>query len=163
MQDSEVLAIVRASAPRRWLAVSLMASLGLLLLWVAISTPPTLGWQIFLIAMGAGSLWLADRLRRATANWLELTRDGLRDNTGQIVIAMDQIRQVERGMFAFKPSNGFLIHGSEPMAKAWEPGLWWRFGKRVAIGGVTAASQTKFMSEIIAAQLFERDGAGRDA
>ncbi len=39
----------------------------------------------------------------------------------------------------------------------WRPGLWWRVGRRIGVGGMTPASQTKFMSEIIAAMIAQRD------
>ena len=161
-QKPEVLAVVRASAPRRWLAVGMMAVLGGLLLMVAVTEPPELGWQVFLFLMGGGSIWMADRLRRATEGWLELTADGIRDSSGHMVVALKNVTKVERGMFAFKPSNGFLIHADTKMERAWHPGLWWRLGKRVAVGGVTPGSQTKMMSEILAAMLMERDEAGKN-
>jgi len=69
------------------------------------------------------------------------------------------IERVDRGVFAFKPSNGFLVRTREPSARAWRPGLWWRFGRRIGVGGVTSANQTKAMSEILAAMLAERDYA----
>lgn len=156
--DSEILAVLRASTPRRWLAVGMQVFLGLLLLWVAGTTPPTIGWQVFLVAIGVASLFMAYRLYQATDNQLELTADGIRDSTGRMLISLSQVRKVERGMFAFKPSNGFLVHGTEPLGRAWEPGLWWRLGRRVAIGGVTAASETKAMAEILSALVAQRDG-----
>ena len=57
MQD-EVLAVVESSAPRRWLALVMLVGLGGLLIYVAVLTPPTLIWQVFLIALGAASLWM---------------------------------------------------------------------------------------------------------
>lgn len=160
-EDPEILAVVRTSAPRRWLAVGVQGFLGLLLLWVAGTTPPeVLGWQVFLIVMGLAWLYMANRLRVATEAQLELTADGLRDSTGRVLMPLAQVRRVERGMFAFKPSNGFVVHGTEALGRAWAPGLWWRLGRRVAVGGVTAASETKAMAEIMSALIAQRDGTG---
>jgi len=66
MQD-EVLATIEASAPRRWLALAVLTILGGLLIYVAVVTPPELIWQVFLIVLGALTLWLAQRMFQATA------------------------------------------------------------------------------------------------
>ncbi|MCR9126786.1 MAG: hypothetical protein NXH82_11740 [Rhodobacteraceae bacterium] len=159
MQD-DVLARVYASAPRRWLGVGMLTTVGTLVIYVALATPPELGWQLFLLATGAVSLWLADKMRRATMGAIELTETELRDETGQTIVAIADIESIDRGIFAFKPSNGFLIKTRAPGPRRWQPGLWWRTGRRLGVGGVTAAAQTKFMSEMISAILTQRD-AGR--
>ncbi len=156
MQD-EILAVVEASAPRRWIGVGMLTVVGTLVIYVALASPPTLGWQLFLIVAGAGSLWLARGLWIATLDRLELTREVLRTSAGDVVAVVEEIEALDRGIFAFKPSNGFLIRTKNPNARSWAPGLWWRIGKRVGVGGVTAASQTKFMSEVLAAIMAERD------
>lgn len=157
MQD-EVLAVVEASAPRRWLALVMLVALGVLLIYVALMTPPPLMWQVFLIALGAGSLWMAQSMYAATSGRVELTDSEVRTGTGEVIARIEDIEQVERGAFAFKPSNGFLIRTRVPAARAWRPGLWWRLGRRIGVGGVTPGSQTKFMAEMISAMLAERDG-----
>ncbi len=156
MQD-EILAVVEASAPRRWIGVGMLTMVGTLVIYVALASPPTLGWQLFLIVAGAGSLWLARGLWIATLDRLELTREVLRTSAGDVVAVVEEIEALDRGIFAFKPSNGFLIRTKNPSARSWAPGLWWRIGKRIGVGGVTAASQTKFMSEVLAAIMAERD------
>lgn len=156
MSDT-VLATVQASQPRRWMGVIMLAVVGALVLYVAMSTPPSLAWQVFLVLVGVAALWMAERMRRATEQKLELTETELRCSDGQLVARIEDIENIERGAFAFKPSNGFLITLKTPGARVWQPGLWWRLGRRIGVGGVTPGSQTKFMSEIIAAQLAERD------
>ena len=157
-EDLEVLAVVEASPARRWLAILILISLGGLTLYMAMVSPPAFIWQVFLVGIAAASLWLAERMRRATATRIELTKAGLRDSEGRFLAELAVISGVERGMFAFKPSNGFLVKMREPGAATWQTGLWWRLGRRIGVGGVTAASQTKAMADILAALLIERDG-----
>lgn len=155
--SDEVLATVAASAPRRWLGVSVMAILGGLLIYLALAKPPQhFGWQFFLLAFGGWALWLAQRTHRATQEVVELTREGLRDSTGEVLVTISDIERVERGTFAMKPSNGFLLRLKKPRSRRWQPGLWWASGKRVGIGGVTPGSQTKVMAQMIEALLAER-------
>lgn len=154
--DDDILATVRVSVLRRWLGVGVLLGFGGMVIYIALAVPPALHWQIFLLLIGAGSLWMAERMRRATALQLELTREELRCSDGTRIAAVGEIEAVERGTFAFKPSNGFLIRTRAGDARAWYPGLWWRLGRRVGVGGVTSAPQTKAMSEILAAVLAER-------
>lgn len=154
--EPEVLATVSASAPRRMLGIVVLAALGGLLIYAALAQPPeTLGWQVFLLAAGGITLYLTERMRRASVATLELTRAGLRDSEGRMLARLDQIEAVNRGVFAFKPSNGFVLITRDAQARHWNPGLWWRIGRRVGVGGVTPAAQTKFMAEMIQTLLDE--------
>lgn len=155
--NDEVLARVSASAPRRWLGVGVLTALGAILLYVGFAAPPaSLAWQLFLVLFGLGALWVAEKTRRATEREIELTAEGLRDSAGERIAGLDQIKAIERGMFAMKPSNGFLIRLHSGAERRWLPGLWWRLGRRVGIGGVTPGSQTKVMAQMLEAMIAER-------
>lgn len=152
-----VLATITASPGRRILGIGALWFLSLMVIYVAIAQPPELGWQIFLLVLGGGSIWIAELMRRATSVSLELTRHELRDSAGVVLARMDEVTGLDRGMFAFKPSNGFLLRLDTKKPRAWRPGLWWSLGSRIGVGGMTPAHQAKFMAEIIATLLAERD------
>lgn len=152
MPQQEVLAELQASAPRRWMAVAIMAVLGGLLIYIALAIPPAvLGWQVFLLVFGGLAIWLAEVTRRATELTLTLTETEITDSSGKKVAAISEIEGVSRGMFAFKPSNGFVLRLNTRKPRRWRPGLWWSLGKRVGIGGVTPGPQGKAMAQIIEA------------
>lgn len=155
--DTEILASVEASPIRRWIGVTMLVGLGGLVIYVALASPPALEWQIFLIVLGVLALWMADRMRRATEHRIELTETELRSSEGLRIALVADIETMDRGVFAFKPSNGFLIKTRTPGLRTWRPGLWWRIGRRVGVGGVTPGGQTKTMSEILAAMIAQRD------
>ena len=157
MNDDKVLARITASTPRRMIGVGALVFLGGLLCYLALAAPPALLWQAMLLVLGAGALWLASFMYRATASELELTETQLRDTNGMVLAEMDDVVSVDRGAFAMKPSNGFTLVLNRPQAKCWRPGLWWRLGRRVAVGGVTAGAMTRPMADIIAAMIAQRD------
>lgn len=157
--DDEILATVAASAGRRFLGIGMLALLGVMVIYVALTNPPALGWQVFLLAFGTIALMVADAMRRATAFRLELTREELRDTGGDVIARVAEIKSVDRGAFAFKPSNGFLLRTSTSAPRRWRPGLWWRIGARIGVGGMTPGRQTRNMAEIIAIMIAERDQA----
>jgi hypothetical protein len=159
--DEKVLAVVEASGPRRVIALAMLVGLGGLLLYLAFATPPeALGWQVFLVAAGALSLWAADRMRRATMGRLVLTASTLTDADGTVLARIDELEKLERGVFAFKPSSGFLLKLRRSGPAEWRPGLWWRLGRRVGVGGVTPRYQTRAMAELIELRLARRDAEG---
>lgn len=160
--DEEILAVVQASAARRWFGIAMLAGIGALVIYVALASPPALGWQIFLIVTGLAALVMADKMRRATVSRIELTREELRDSQRGTIVRVADVEVLDRGFFAMKPSNGFLIRAAQRGDRVWQPGLWWRLGRRIGVGGVTAAAQTKAMSEILAAMLAERQLEGDD-
>jgi len=156
-QSQDILANARASVPRRWLGIGMLAFLGGLLIYVALSTPPeVIGWQAFLVILGGASIFLAEKMRRATELTLILTQAGLSDSDGVIVAGIDEIEGVSRGTFAAKPSNGFTLRLKQGGVRRWQPGVYWRLGRRVGIGGVLPGPQTKFMAEMLEAMLVER-------
>ena len=154
--ENGVYARVQASPARRIFAYAVLFMLGVLLLYLPLMQPPTPFWTIVMLAMGFAALWGAERLRRATLNVIELTDGEVRDSSGLVLARMDEIELVDRGVFAFKPSNGFTLVLRNKKPRGWAPGLWWRLGRRVGVGGVTSAGQAKFMAEQIAFRLKDR-------
>lgn len=159
MTDDKILARASATGPRRVIGVGTMGGLGLLLLWLAVMQPPANPlWLVFLIVLGVAALWVAQHMWRVTARELVLTEEALTDSSGAVIARMADVVKVDRGAFALKPSNGFALMLSEPGPRAWHPGLWWRTGRRVAVGGVTAARDTKPMADIISVLVMRRNG-----
>lgn len=153
----EVLATIEASGPRRIMGVAMLAAIGVILIYVGMTTPPAAGWLIFLLVTGILALWAAVRMWQATTERIELTEEVLRSSDGTVIVRVEDVEKIDRGFFAFKPSNGFLIRSKAPGDRVWQPGLWWRSGRRIGIGGVTPGSQSKALSEILAAMIVQRD------
>jgi len=142
------------------MGVGMLGMVGALVIYVALSTPPSAGWLVFLLVVGLFAIWLAARMWQATQYHIELTEDELRSSDGNVIARVDDIKSIDRGFFAFKPSNGFLIKTKTPASRIWQPGLWWRFGRQIGIGGVTPGSQSRAMSEILAAMVAMRNQGG---
>lgn len=149
--------IIRPAQARRIIGTGLLLNLGALFFWVAATEPGLTGLARAVPgAFGVLALWSAVEVWRATAHGLELTGDELRDTSGRLVARMEDIVATERGVFAFKPSNGALLRTRDPASMAWVPGVWWRYGRRIGIGGMTPKHETKAMAEIIELRLRER-------
>jgi len=104
-------------------------------------------------------LWGAQRVRLVTMQHITLTQDELRLSDGVVLARVADVASVVRGTFAFKPSHGFVVILKEPSRGGWAPGMWWRLGRRIGIGGVLPRNASKFMAERLALLIAERDGA----
>jgi hypothetical protein len=155
--SEDIIAEVEPSGSRRWIGIAMLLALGGLILYLAFAQPPAnFGWRVFLVVFGVGALWVAHRLQVATTKRLFLTESMLMDSDGVVLARTDEIVAVDRGMLAIKPSNGFMLKLKNPAPRAWQPGLWWRLGRRVAVGGVTSGGQTRAMADIIAVMIAKR-------
>ncbi len=158
---------IAASPLRRGMATAVLVGLGGLLLWVAVvSWSGAAGgsgdlFRLALAVIGAGAVLAALRLRQATQACIVLSALGVSDDAGRVLAPLDNILGVDRGPFAFKPSNGFALRLARAMPAGWAPGLWWRFGRRLGVGGVLGRAETKAMAEMLTMMLADR-AAGRD-
>jgi|SRR6056297_300040 len=154
--DDEGVLRLGATPGRRVIGTGSVAALGAMLVWGALGTATVPLSQAVMAVLGLMALWLARRMWRATGEHLVLTRDALESSDGRILARMDDIVSVARGPFAFKPSNGVMITLRQRGPFAWEPGLWWRLGRRIGIGGVTAKTPARVMAERIEARIASR-------
>lgn len=144
---------VHAAPARRALALAVIFGLGGLLLALVFVRPPAPGWAMFLVALGAGALWLAEAMRRGTRTALLLDRTGLRHEGGALIAAWDQIARIERGVLALKPAGGFTLVLRRRAARGWVPGMWWRLGRQVGVGGILRRPELRALADAIAARL----------
>ncbi|MDD9921486.1 MAG: hypothetical protein OXQ92_04270 [Boseongicola sp.] len=155
-RDDRVLVTVQPSVFRRWVAILIFIALGAVLIWVAAKSANSIVLQVAFLGFGLLSVLAADKIRRATDDGIELTRKGLRTISGTHLARVENVEKVDRGAFAFKPSNGFVVKLKEAEdPRGWAPGLWWRGGKLLGVGGVVSAGETKAMAELLTAIIMD--------
>ena len=148
--ESDVIIELKPSPIRIWVAILSVSILGAFLLWVSASgaTGSLLATLLFMVFAGL-CFFGAHGLYRTRGLSLILRKDGLFENTGRTLCTREEIERIDRSFFALKPSNGFVVELKKPSARAWAPGLWWRFGKRVGVGGVTPIGESKAMADLM--------------
>ena len=150
------IAVLCPSPARRAVGIGMLIALGGLLVYMGLSTLEAPAAGLVIIALGMSALWAGHRVWIATKSSLELMDSGLYSSDGSTIAEIDNVARVDLGIFALRPSGGFQIVLKSPMHRSWKPGLWWRFGTRVGIGGVTPKAEAKAMAEALAALVQEQ-------
>ena len=152
----DVIATLEPTLGRRWFGVFVLSILGsLLIIFTMTQSPEDLSLKIVFLIVGLLFIWQAQWNLRVTKYGLYLTKEGLFDAQNSLICPLYNMAEVDRGMFAFKPSNGFLIRLHEAQPKGWAPGLYWRLGRRLGIGGATDPSQNKAMARALELLIME--------
>ena len=151
--ETQIIAQLTPSPMRRVAAVIVLLGLGLLCvnLGLAADTASAVV-RVLMFALGAGALWLAMRCWRATSRGVVLHNDGTLCESGEggrLLAHVSDVTSVARGPLATKPSQGLTLVLRVADRAGWAPGLWWRLGKRLGLGGVTRAHEGKAMAEAI--------------
>ena len=141
---------LQASGPRRAVMLTMMAAMGILLVLLGFQMDGgAFLFKAAFVVIGLGFLSLLPATARASARYLVLTKAGLTDDQGTLLVAVENVRSVERGAFAFKPSNGFLVRLHQAQPRAWVPGLWWMQGRQMGVGGIIPSGAAKSAAEIL--------------
>ncbi len=154
-----IYARVPVAPSRRMLAMIILYGLGAFVLYLSFNGLSGIGGSVIMIALAAGCFWAGEQMRRSAGVEVVLTDNGVETSEGLMLAQMDNIQLVNRGALAAKPSTGFTLVLKTPQPRTWRPGLWWRIGRRVGIGGITGAGATKFMAEQIALRIDARDSS----
>lgn len=154
----EVLAALTPSLARRVFGAGVIMLLGALALWLAATASVTLGLRLLLVVPGMIAIGGAVRLWQVTALRIELTETELRDSAGTRLARIADVTRIDSSMLALKPSNGFVLRLAEKQPRGWAPGLWWRMGRHLGVGGITSAGEAKVMAEKLAILLARRGG-----
>lgn len=148
------LAAIRRPETMRW--TLLIGLFGLAAICGAIAYA-SIGESFATVVMMAGAGLALLVLGRALF-FTEATKvvfDGARliDDSGHVLCTLEDIDRVERGFALFKPSSGFVLTLKVPGARGWSPGLWWRYGRRIGVGGATPGRAGRYMADAITAAM----------
>lgn len=141
---------VRRPETLKWIMLIAIAILFVMTLFAALNiirTDLVPGLLLVLIAATFG--WFGQALFLTKASAVVLEDDRLVDDSGVELCRLDDIEELEKGLHLFKPSSGFVVKLKTKQPAAWSPGLWWRIGHRVGVGGATPGRRAKAMADAI--------------
>lgn len=145
---TDVIVKIQPSFGRRIFGIAILCLAALIMLNYAFGDKAqSIVLRVFLLLFAVVFLWHAQTNLRFADAALILKRDGLFDNHGELICNLSNINRIDRGWISFKPSNGLLIRMHRPMPLKWVPGLYWRFGKNLGVGGMVSPVLTKEMSD----------------
>lgn len=107
--------------------------------------------KIFFTTLGSLIVYLAFRFASKPKRGIIFNKCGLYELNGELICPLEEIKEVDTSPYTFKPANGFIIRLKKPTKFDWSPGLWWRYNKRMTIGGMISKQES-----VIASQLLKR-------
>lgn len=135
---------VRRPAAARWSLLAAICALTGIFLWLGLRDGAVI---MGVLAIPTGLVGVAVFLAKGLA--VRFDGQAVFDDTGRVLCRIDQIEKVERGLAPLSPSSGFVIRTFASQPGGWSPGLWWRFGRRIGIGGATSAKAGRNMASAI--------------
>lgn len=109
-----------------------------------------LAWRAFVLVLAGFAATQAVALWRSENSGIGLRADGIYClSTRQRLVALSEIEKVEAGLSLLKPASGFVVRLRSPAPFARMPGLWWRIGRRLGIGGITPKARGKAMASAL--------------
>ena len=94
-------------------------------------------------------LWFIRFLKRYSKIGFLINQSGLFNLDGSIICKMDDIERIDISPYTFKSANGFIVILKTKSSFNLTPGLYWRLGKRISIGGLVSKSESKFLSQTL--------------
>jgi len=68
---------------------------------------------------------------------------------GRLVCEISAIEAVDTSPYSFKSTNGFIIRLKQNGSIDWSPGLFWKFKRRISVGGLISKNESKLLSASI--------------
>ena len=141
---------VRRPEALRWIMLIAIAVLFVMTLTAAINMFATAMFPALILALFAAVIgWFGQALLFTRARAVIFEEGRLYDDSGAEICHVDDVSELEKGLHLFKPSSGFVLKLKTKQPAAWSPGLWWRIGHRVGVGGATPGRRAKAMADAI--------------
>ena len=79
-----------------------------------------------------------------------INKMGLYDLHENLICRISDIQRVDSSPYTFKSANGFIIILKEKTSFQLVPGLYWRLGRRISVGGLISKNESKLLSTAVA-------------
>ena len=101
-------------------------------------------------------LWLKRFLNRYSKIGFLINELGMFNLDESLIFKMDEIERIDVSPYTFKSANGFIILLKTKSSFKFIPGLYWRLGNRISIGGLVSKNESKFLSTTLL-ELYEQN------
>ena len=151
LEENETLIVLRVSPVKSFLGSALLVTLGFTLLYSIHkkTAEENIILDLIFLSVALTLIYYGWRIIKAKQTGVKLTKLGIYDLNNTLLYRTSDIKYLDRGIFAIKPANGFIIHLNKPLAFHWHPGLFWCIRKRLAIGGLLSKQECKAFADLL--------------
>ncbi len=94
-------------------------------------------------------IWLKRFLKKFSKIGFLINELGIFNLDESIICKIENIKKIDVSPYTFKSANGFIIFQKTKGSFKIVPGLYWRAGKRISIGGLISKNESKFLSSTL--------------
>ena len=95
------------------------------------------------------AFWFKNFLKKYSKVGFLINEQGLFNLDKSPICKMHEIDRVDASPYTFKSANGFIIILKTKNSFESVPGLYWKVGKRISIGGLVSKNESKFLSGLL--------------
>ena len=95
------------------------------------------------------AFWFRSFLKRYSKVGFLINQSGLFNLDGSIICEIGDIERIDVSPYTFKSANGFIVILKTKSSFKSIPGLYWRLGNRLSIGGLVSKNESKFLSQTL--------------
>ena len=93
--------------------------------------------------------WFKNFLKKYSKVGFLINEQGLFNLDKSPICKMHEIDRVDASPYTFKSANGFIIILKTKNSFESVPGLYWKLGKRISIGGLVSKNESKFLAGLL--------------
>lgn len=134
---AEPIFTLRVAPIRRGFALTILGVLFLACVWLCLTVDSGIrSWVAFTMA----AIWGGCALNIAvfSARALHLYDDRLETDRTTPLFNLDDVLEIQQAERAGRKGAALVVRLRAPLGATWHVGLFWRFGARIGIGGLTA-------------------------
>jgi len=159
MSDETIKLVAPFVPARRWFGVFSLGLPAFLIAALLVQGAITNVLSVILLLIVAAVFGSA-AYRMATVPDAGIVFDGhsLSTEDGVLLAAIEDIAEVQTGIFAMRPSNGFTLIMKKAGKMPTRPGIYWRQGRHMGVGGLLRAAEAKSIGKAIQAEVVVKKG-----
>lgn len=109
--------------------------------------------NIFFFCIGLGIIFFCFRIYQRRDKGFLITPKAILEKTGDVICSFDEIDKIDTSPFSFKATNGFVVQLKNRTDFDFSVGLWWKYNKRLSIGGMVSKNESKYLSIVLQEKL----------
>ncbi|MEE2775026.1 MAG: hypothetical protein VYE27_08945 [Pseudomonadota bacterium] len=109
--------------------------------------------NLFFFCIGLTIILISYRIYQNRDKGFIITPCGIFEKNGRLICNFNEIDKIDTSPFSFKATNGFVVKLKNKTTFDFSVGLWWKYNRRLSIGGMISKNESKYLSIVFQEKL----------